>query len=132
MTCFLFIVNLLTEKESKKIYVFEVLIISKHTVTVNLKKFCLTLSWRRPFSCRNQSIELNRWLIVGNFTRSNSIILVEDLIRWKRDFEIFLNDHMRLILEIKILLVRNEKCLYQSHPPYNYAGYIWSIIPRFM
>ena len=28
-----------------------------------------------------------------NFTLSNSIILVEDLIKWKRGFEIFLIDH---------------------------------------
>ena len=29
----------------------------------------------------------------GNFTCSNSVILVEDLTRWKRRFEIFLIDH---------------------------------------
>ena len=30
---------------------------------------------------------------LGNFTLSDSIILVEDLIRWSRGFEIFLIDH---------------------------------------
>ena len=32
-------------------------------------------------------------ILLGNFTLSNSIILVEDLIRWKRGFEIFLIDY---------------------------------------
>ena len=31
--------------------------------------------------------------LLGNFTLSNSIILVDDLLRWKRGFEIFLIDH---------------------------------------
>ena len=31
--------------------------------------------------------------ILGNFTLSNSIILLEDLIRGKRNFEIFLINH---------------------------------------
>ena len=31
--------------------------------------------------------------LLGNFTLSNSIILVEDLIRWKRGFEICLIDY---------------------------------------
>ena len=32
-------------------------------------------------------------ILSGNFTLSNSIILVEDLIRWKRYFEIFVINH---------------------------------------
>ena len=32
-------------------------------------------------------------ILLGNFTLSNSIILVEDVIKWKRGFEIFLIDH---------------------------------------
>ena len=32
-------------------------------------------------------------ILLGNFTLSNSAILVEDLIRWKRGFEIFLIKH---------------------------------------
>ena len=70
---FLFIVSLLTEKKSKKIYVFEALIISKHTVTVNLKKFYLTFSWRRPLSYGNQSIDLQSksmdWFLYDNGLR---------------------------------------------------------------
>ena len=31
--------------------------------------------------------------LFGNFTLSNSVISVKDLIRWKRGFEIFLIDH---------------------------------------
>ena len=31
--------------------------------------------------------------LLGNFTLPDSIILVEDLIRWKRGFEIFLIDY---------------------------------------
>ena len=31
--------------------------------------------------------------LLGNFTLSNSIILVEDLMRWKRGFDIFLIDY---------------------------------------
>ena len=31
--------------------------------------------------------------LLGNFTLSNSVILVEDLIKWKRCFEIFLIKH---------------------------------------
>ena len=31
-------------------------------------------------------------IFLGNFTLSNLIILVEDLIRWDRDFKIFLID----------------------------------------
>ena len=32
-------------------------------------------------------------ILAGNFTWLNSIILVEDIKRWKRDFEIFLIDY---------------------------------------
>ena len=32
-------------------------------------------------------------MLLGNFTVSNSIILVEDLVRRTRCFEIFLTDH---------------------------------------
>ena len=73
------IINLLTEKKGKKIYVSEALIFSKHTVTVNLNKFLQT-----PSSDN---------VVGGKFTCSNSIILVEDLTRWKRGFELFLIDH---------------------------------------
>ena len=54
-----------------------------------------------------------------NFTLSNSIILVEDRIMWKDGFEIFLINHVLLILlKIKISLVSIKKFLYQCHPPY--------------
>ena len=46
-----------------------------------------------------------------NFTLSNSIILVEDLIKWKKGFEIFLIDHYAGILETKITLVSIKKFL---------------------
>ena len=53
-----------------------------------------------------------------NFTWSNSITLVEDLIKWKAGFERFLIDHYAIDTGNKILLVRNKKYLYQRHPPY--------------
>ena len=51
----------------------------KHTVTVNLKKF--------------SSSNIFRWYISRKFTWSNPVFLVEELIRWKKAFEIFLIDH---------------------------------------
>ena len=48
------------------------------TVTVNPKKF----SWNTILDD----------IFLENFTLSNSIILVEDIIRWKKGFEIFLID----------------------------------------
>ena len=71
--------NLLTVKNNKKIHVFEVLIF--------LKTY---------WYCQSQGILFKHYLdhaLLRNFTWSNSIILVEDLIRWKRGFEIFLIDH---------------------------------------
>ena len=56
--------NLLTDKKDKKILFFEVLIFFK-----------------------TPSLD---YILLGNFILSNSIILLEDLIRWKRGFEIFL------------------------------------------
>ena len=51
----------------------------KHTLTVNRKK--IPLKYRlQMYTC-------------GSFTWSNSIILAEDLIKWKRGFEIFFIDH---------------------------------------
>ena len=41
--------------------------------------------------------------LAGNFTRSNSIILVEDLIRWKGGFELFLIDHYPVGIGNKII-----------------------------
>ena len=63
--------NWLKKKNNKRIYVFEVLIIWKRSVTVNLKKFSLNTA----------------------FTLSNSINSMKDLIGWKRGFAIFLIDH---------------------------------------
>ena len=68
------------KKKDKKIHGFEVLnFFSKRTVTTNLNKLS-----------SNANV---RWYIFGNFTLSNSNILVEGLIRWKGCFEIFLIDH---------------------------------------
>ena len=76
----------------------------KHSGTVNLKK--------------NSSNTTFRWLLEVNFTWSNSITLVEDLLKWKAGFETFLIDHYAIDTGNKILLVRNKKYLYQRHPPY--------------
>ena len=63
--------NLLTQKKIRKFMFLKYSFSWKRTVNVNLKN-------------------LNFW---GHFTLSNLIILLEDLIRWKRSFEIFLIDH---------------------------------------
>ena len=57
-------------------------------------------------------------IFAGNFTWSNSIILIENLIRWKRGLKYFWFTTMQVIFEIKISLVRNKKYLYQCHSPY--------------
>ena len=63
--------NLLTQKKIRKFMFLKYSFSWKRTVNVNLKN-------------------LNFW---GHFTLSNLIILLEDLIRWKRSFDIFLIDH---------------------------------------
>ena len=63
----------MNKKEYKKIHIFEAISI------VNLKNFLQTPSLDDKFC--------------GNLTFSNSIIFVEDLIRWNKGFEIFLIDH---------------------------------------
>ena len=64
-----------------------------------------------------QTLSLDH-ILLGNFTLSNSIILVEDLIRGKRGFEIFLVDHYAADIRKKVSLVSIEKFLYQCHPTY--------------
>ena len=54
---------------------------------------------------------------MGNFTLSNSIISVKDLIRWKRGFEIFLIDHYPGDIGNKSL-ISIKKSLYQSDAHY--------------
>ena len=68
--------NLLTEKEDKKIHVFEVLIFPENILLLQISRNSL------------QTPSLDD-ILLGNFTLSNSIILVEDLIRPKRGFEIY-------------------------------------------
>ena len=51
----------------------------KRIVSVNLKKFLQTTSVGN--------------ILLENFTLSNSIILLEDLMKWKRCFEMFLIDY---------------------------------------
>ena len=66
--------NLLAEKKCKKIDVFEVMLFWRRTITVNLKKWASNA-------------------ILHDFALSDSIILVEDLIRWNKGFEIILIDN---------------------------------------
>ena len=56
-------------------------------------------------------------VLLGNFTLSNSTILVKDLIRWKRVFEIFLIDDNAGDIENKNI-TSIKKSLYQCHTPY--------------
>ena len=76
----------------------------KHTVFVNLKKFS-----------SNDIFTSSDDILAGNFAWSNSIILVEDQIRWKRGLKHFWLTTIRVIFEIKIFLVFNKKYLYQRH-----------------
>ena len=48
-------------------------------------------------------------MLLGNFILSNSIILVEDLIRGKRGFEIFLIGHYAVDIRKKVSLVSIKK-----------------------
>ena len=72
--------KLLTEKRIRKFMLLRYsFFFWKRTVTVNLKKF--------------SSNTIFRLSIFGKFYIVKFIYLVEDLIRWKRCFEIFLTDH---------------------------------------
>ena len=66
--------NLLTEENHKKIHVLEVLIYFKTYLN----------------SLQTPSLD---GILLGNFTLSNSIILVEEFIKWKRCPELFLIDY---------------------------------------
>ena len=74
------LLNLLTEKIDKKIHDFEVLIFFFENLLL--------------LSITESSLQTPCWddIILVNFTLSNSVTLVEILIRWKRGFEIFLID----------------------------------------
>ena len=72
--------NLLTEKEDKKIHVFEVLIFPENILLLQISRNSL------------QTPSLDD-ILLGNFTLSNSIIFVEDIITSNRDFVLFLTDH---------------------------------------
>ena len=69
------VIDLLTEKKDKKTPVFEVLFFLLSII----ENYLQTSSSEDTF--------------LGNFTLTNSIILMEDWIRWKRGSEIFLIDH---------------------------------------
>ena len=73
------LLNLLTEKIDKKIHDFEVLVFFENLLLLSITE---------------SSLQTSCWddIILGNFTLPNSISLVENLIRWKRGFEIFLID----------------------------------------
>ena len=60
--------NLLTEKKDKKIHVFEIIILWKRTIILSVSRNSLQIS----------SLDD---ILLGNFTLSNSIILVEHLTR---------------------------------------------------
>ena len=70
----------MTQKRYKKVHVFRVLIFVEDATLLSF--------WRNSF--QTPSLDDKS---LGNFTLSNSIILVEDLKRWNKGFEIFLIDH---------------------------------------
>ena len=53
-------------------------------------------------------------ILAGNFTWSNSTILVEDVIKWKKDFEILMIDYYAGDIGSK----NNKKYLHQCQPTY--------------
>ena len=69
----------MTKKRIKTFTFLKYSFLWKRAVTANLEKFSLNTIFR--------------WYTFGNFTLSNSAILVEDLIEWKIRFEIFLIDY---------------------------------------
>ena len=94
------------KKKDKKIHVFKELIFL-----------------RTYFFCQSQEILFKHHLYLiyfwEQFTLSNSIILVEDLIRWMRCFEIFLIDHWagdignkNIATKYKKILVSESSTLY--------------------
>ena len=71
--------NLFAQKKNKKVHILEILTFWKRTVILPILKSSLQI----PF------LDDILW---QHFTLSNSIILVKDLTRWKKRFEIFLID----------------------------------------
>ena len=71
--------NLLTEKRIRKFTLLK--------YSFSWKVLTLSISRNSP-----QTPFLDD-IFLGNFASSNSIIFVEELIKWKRCFEIFLIDH---------------------------------------
>ena len=66
-------------------------------------------------------------MLFGNFTLSNYIILVKDLVRWKRSFEIFSIHEYAGDIESKNITGKYiKKSLYQCHPPYSYTRLVSS------
>ena len=68
------------KKKKKSVHVFEIFIFWKLAVIFPISRSSL------------QAASLDD-ILFGNFTLSNSVILVKDLVRWKRGFEIFLISH---------------------------------------
>ena len=71
--------NLFAQKKNKKVHILKILTFWKRTVILPILKSSLQI----PF------LDDILW---QHFTLSNSIILVKDLTRWKKRFEIFLID----------------------------------------
>ena len=70
----------MTEKTGTKIYGFVAMIFFENILLTSISRSSIQTS-------------SSDYMFEGNFTWSNSIILVEDLIRWKKSFEVFLIDH---------------------------------------
>ena len=71
------IITYWVKKKNKKIHVFEILIFWKRTIILSI-------------SINSLQMPSSDDILWENFALSNSIILVEDLARWKRGFETFL------------------------------------------
>ena len=93
--------NLLTEKSDNKLHVFQHSFFWEHAVSANVKKILFK----------------HHIILLGNFTWSSLIILLEDLIRWKKCLEIFLIYPCAGELEMKIsLVIIKNSCVSVTHP----------------
>ena len=84
------------QKKDKKIHVFGVLIFFEDILLLSILRKSL---WTRSLDD----------ILLGKFKLSNSIILVEDIIKWKRYFEIFFIDHRAGDIGNKIIAGKYQK-----------------------
>ena len=93
----------MTEKKDKKIHVFWI---------THFFENVLLLSVARNY-LQTPSLD---YKLLENFTLSKSIILLKDLIRWKRGLEIFLIDHDATDIRNKNIVGKYQKIFVSVSP----------------